>query len=353
VAQRGRQRDATLNDVVVPAQVEGLMRGERLALAHEVISLFAELLQERMAVLERASGVPAELSEATSTLLFASMRCADDLQELKTVREQLALKAGAAHAAAASAEATAVGSGVNERVVAYLSVQPPPPGLKLQRLEEIVREFGISEWDADAARGSILGAAPDLLPVAGGSAAWQEQPGPHMFQVAPDEAVASVEPPVLVGQQVDGFPVNHGAPQPQPSPPTPLPRAVPPLTPLPPAAAARKDEEYPDAETAARVAVRSAEKAHEAAAAAVRLAHAARGASSPLAPAAEAAAAAEVTGDDALAATLPSPPTAVPSAPANADDDDENEGGTGGGGGDDAAQLDELTRRFEELKRKL
>lgn len=328
------------------------MRGERLALAHEVISLFAELLQERMAVLERSSGVPAELKEAVSTLLFASMRCADDLQELKTVREQLALKAGAAHAAAASAEATAVGSGVNERVVAYLSVQPPPPALKLQRLEEIVREFGISEWDADAARGSILGAAPDLLPVAGAAAAWQEQPGPHMFQVAPDEAVAAVEAPVLAGQQVDGFPVNHGAPQ--PSPPA-QPRAVPPLTPLPPAAAARKDEEYPDAETAARVAVRSAEKAHEAAAAAVRLAHAARGgASSPLAPAAEAAAAAEVTGDDALAATLPSPPTAVPSAPPKpSDDDDDEDGGAGGGGGDDAAQLDELTRRFEELKRKL
>lgn len=339
------------------------MREERLVCAYEVVQLFSELLTQRLAVLERAKGTPPELTEAVATLLFCASRCLDELQELKVVREQLALKCGAPFAAAAASEATALASRVNERVVAYLSVQPPPPQLKLKRLEEIVGEFGVSSWDAEAARGSILGAAPDLVESAGAAAAWEEKPGAHMFAVAEPEAVAA-EAPV-----VDGWVSAQPAAAPHASvgsvtPPAPQ-RAVPPLAPLPPArwvegGAENEGEsyeyEYPDAETAARVAVRSAEKAAHAASAAARMAQVA--ARPAPAPAPQEALSEEGGDEDALAAALPSPPSAAPPLPvdeAGAGDDDADEQAAGGAEqqAPQPDELDELTRRFEELKRKM
>jgi vacuolar protein sorting-associated protein IST1 len=374
------------------------MREERLVCAYEILDLFSELLLQRLAVIEKAKGVPPELAEAIATVVYVAARCAEELPELAVIRGQLAAKYGAAFVAAACAEpppaspvrglsapASSPASPaspahaappVNERVVALLAVTPPPPALKLTRLGEIAAEHNVP-FDASAASSSILGAAaPDLVDV-DTTGVWAEQPGPHMAAPLPQAAAVQAAATLVDGWFQVSSPPDEGHMS-AAAPAAVRVAAIPPLTPLParqPVGGEQQEEEYADAASAARCAARSAEKAAHAASAAARLA----GAAAPLPTPAPAPAAppaprpAERDGSDAgdaadeddagvgaqlpstpsstakapATATPPPPPSSPPQAPppaAAAAVDEPTE---------EVDELDELTRRFEALKRRM
>jgi hypothetical protein len=293
-------------------QVEGLLREERLVAAFEILDLFLELVTQRMAFLERAREVPAEMREAVTSILYMSARAGFELPELETLRVQFGIKYGKEFIAAACTEGTATTAGVNDRIIALMSVAPPPADIKLKRLEEVAKQHGVP-FDDEKVKSTVLGIAHDLVATSG-QAAWTEEP-PLDKEHRPDSTGDA--------PKVDGYIASPGG--------EPAAKAAhiasSPVVPLPETA-----EEYPDAASAARAAAKSAEKATAAAAAAARLAHVGV-TQTPEAKAPCREQAAE-TGDE-LPSTPGDPPAAVPSPHAPQEED-----------------LDALTRRFEELKRR-
>jgi hypothetical protein len=261
--------------------------------------------------------VPDELREAVATVLYMSARASLELPELETIRTQLATKYGKELVAAACTEASAAAAGVNDRVLALMSVSPPPADIKLRRLKELADQHSVP-FDEAKVETSILGVAHDMVAVPGQAAAWTE-PLPTDAELHPGTADAPA--PIA-----DGY----------------VRLASPPIVPLPspPALHSPDEEEYPDAAAAARSAAKSAEKAAHAAAAAARMASPdalSRQEGLPATPeATEPQEESQPACDDDLPSTPSDAPTPPPAAASSAEDD-----------------LDALTRRFEELKRRM
>ena len=253
------------------------------------------------------------MREAVTTVLYMSARASLELPELEAIRGQPATKFGKELVLAACSEASAASAGVNDRILALMSVAPPPGDIKLRRLKELAEQHGVP-FDADKVGTSILGVAHDMVATPGQAAAWTE-PAPTEAELQPGTANAPA--PIL-----DGYSV---------------PRVTsPPVVPLPSPAAQHspeEEEEYPNAAAAARAAAKSAEKAASAAAAAARLASPQEGLPRMPEAASEPPEETHAACDD----DLPSTPSDAPTPPPPAAEDD----------------LDALTRRFEELKRRM
>ena len=93
-----------------------------------------------------------------------SSRCGADLPELLTLRSEFGAKFGNdfVHACCADNRLTQVHVGVNERLLQLMTTAPPPAALQLTRLEEIAVAHRVP-YDAEAARASLLPAAPPIL----------------------------------------------------------------------------------------------------------------------------------------------------------------------------------------------
>jgi len=237
-----------------------------------------------------------------TSIVFMSSRCAPDLPELVTLRQQLVGKYGQEFGQACCSEDRAAAVGVNERLLQLMAIAAPPPAIKLARLQVVATEHGVA-WDEAAAQGSILSqAAPDPPPPRGAEAyAWG------------DSGVAG--PPL------------PPSPQESPRPAAPRPARAP--------GPASGDGQYSNAADAANAAQRAADLAVAAAAAAQRLASPAgspayAGAQPQPAATSPAAAAAAAAGDE-----LPDTPASPPAPPGEEADDG----------------FDDLARRFEALKR--
>ena len=323
-------------------KVEGLLREERLVAAYEILDLFLELITQRMAVLERAKcvrkrkrrgrvqagvvstpdtllrTVPDEMREAVTTVLYMSARASLELPELETIRGQLATKYGKELVLQSCTEASATAAGVNDRILALMSVSPPPADIKLRRLKELAEHHGVP-FDEAKVGTSILGVAHDMVAVStpGQAAAWTEpEPAPTEAELHPGTAHSPA--PVA-----DGY----------------VRVTSPPVVPLPSPAAHHNpdEEEYPNAAAAARSAAKSAEKAAHAAAAAARMASPDALSRQEVLAATPEASEPQEESQPACDDDLPSTPSDGPIPPPAAAEDD----------------LDELTRRFEELKRRM
>jgi len=300
-------------------RVEGIIRETNMLAAFEILELFCELLNVRMALIVQTKGVLEECREAISSVIFATQRL-PDLPELLAVRGQFLSKFGKEYIMACTQEDTCLDQGVNRGLYNSLSVETPSGVKKLKVLSEIAAEYGVN-WDADEAAERILsstlmtsgpgslGQAPEALT---GNQLETSSGASSEEEAEEEEEVEAVMASVL------GIPaaVQPGAQAPGPG----------------PAAAPGPGEpgEYKTAAEAAAAATAAAATAQRAAAAAVALSAREDGAAAADLPP-------EVTtiltGLDAAPAAPSAPPLAPPSGPPEED-------------------FDELTKRFEDLKRR-
>jgi predicted DCC family thiol-disulfide oxidoreductase YuxK len=132
-------------------RVETVMREEAMLQAYDVVELFVELLQVRVAIVDRSKELPPDMTEAVSSLIYAAARVTD-LQELGAIKSLLAAKFGKEYAAEAASDHLCRKWHVNDNLIRWLSIEAPTPEDKIACLTEIAQEHGI-DWAPDGAAG--------------------------------------------------------------------------------------------------------------------------------------------------------------------------------------------------------
>ncbi|XP_031559141.1 IST1 homolog isoform X2 [Actinia tenebrosa] len=121
-------------------RVEHIIREDYLVEALEVLELYCDLLLARFGLIETMSYCDEGMIEAVTSLIWVAPRLQTDVQEFRTVAEQLGYKYGKkfAHEASTNCNAT-----VNERLIQKLSPKPPPKILVERYLIEIARSHSV------------------------------------------------------------------------------------------------------------------------------------------------------------------------------------------------------------------
>ncbi|XP_002157956.1 IST1 homolog isoform X1 [Hydra vulgaris] len=128
-------------------RVEHIIREDYLVEAMELIEMYCDLLLARFGLIETMKFCDEGLVEAVSTIMWAAPRLTADCQELKTVSDQLALKYGKEFGQQARSNAN---NTVNERLIHKLSPDPPPKILVERYLIEIAKNYNVNfEPDAE------------------------------------------------------------------------------------------------------------------------------------------------------------------------------------------------------------
>ncbi|KAI6648665.1 IST1-like [Oopsacas minuta] len=126
-------------------KVEHIVREDYLVEAMEILELYCDLLLARMGLLETMAYCEEGLSEAVNTLIWATPRLQADVQELEQVSKQLSLKFGKTFGEQARANRTGA---VNEKVIHRLGVQAPSPSLVEQYMSVIAKNYNV-HYDLD------------------------------------------------------------------------------------------------------------------------------------------------------------------------------------------------------------
>lgn len=124
-------------------KVEGVIREDFIIEAHEILELFCELILARLGVIQISRECPMDLREAVCTIIYAAPRA--EVKELTLIREQLIAKFGKEFALDAIHNKD---NCANTRVVHKLSVQTPENYLVFQYLNEIAKAYNL-EWKAE------------------------------------------------------------------------------------------------------------------------------------------------------------------------------------------------------------
>lgn len=125
-------------------RVEHVIRDDYTTEAYEIIELMCDLLHERARYLTKNEMCPADLTEAVSTVLWASSRV--DISELNGVKKQLSKKYGKEFCELCMHNSRGT---VNEKVLEKLNISPPPKILIRSYLKEIAKEYCV-EWDDES-----------------------------------------------------------------------------------------------------------------------------------------------------------------------------------------------------------
>lgn len=128
-------------------RVEHIIREDYLVEAMEMLELYCDLLLARFGLIETQQYCDEGMVEAVTTLIWAAPRLQSDVQELRVISDQLGLKYGKkfGHEATINANDT-----VNSRLILKLSPQPPPKSLVENYLIEIARSHGV-QFEPDPA----------------------------------------------------------------------------------------------------------------------------------------------------------------------------------------------------------
>ena len=121
-------------------KVEHIVREDYLVEAMEILELYCDLLLARMGLLETMAYCEEGLSESVNTLIWATPRLQADVQELEQVSKQLSLKFGKTFGEQARANRTGA---VNEKVIHRLGVQAPSPSLVEQYMSVIAKNYNV------------------------------------------------------------------------------------------------------------------------------------------------------------------------------------------------------------------
>ncbi|KAJ3049154.1 Vacuolar protein sorting-associated protein ist1 [Rhizophlyctis rosea] len=124
-------------------RVEHIIREDFNIEALEILELYSELLLARFGLLETMKHCDQAIAEAVNTIIYAAPRC--EVKELNMVRDQLIMKFGKEFALAAMENQNDI---VNSRIVHKLKVQTPDPVLVNQYLRTIAKAYNV-QWDGD------------------------------------------------------------------------------------------------------------------------------------------------------------------------------------------------------------
>lgn len=127
-------------------RVEQIIREDYLVEAMEILELYCDLLLARFGLIQSMKELDPGLQEAVSTLIWAAPRLQSEVTELKTVSEQLCAKYSKEYGKLC--RTNQIGT-VNERLMHKMSVEAPPKILVERYLIEIAKNYNIP-YEPDA-----------------------------------------------------------------------------------------------------------------------------------------------------------------------------------------------------------
>ncbi|XP_061863602.1 IST1 homolog isoform X2 [Colius striatus] len=279
-------------------RVEHIIREDYLVEAMEILELYCDLLLARFGLIQSMKELDSGLGEAVSTLIWAAPRLQSEVAELKIVADQLCAKYSKEYGKLC--RTNQIGT-VNDRLMHKLSVEAPPKILVERYLIEIAKNYNVPyEPDSVVMAEAPAGGEADLIDVGFTDDVKKGGPG--------GGGGGGFTAPLLGHDGIVPMPVMMPMPMPAPNPPFSYP---PPKGPI--------DEPNPDKDASAPVVGPGPN------------------------PEASPKPKAEVphTFDNFVLPELPSVPDTLPTASAGANSSASED-----------IDFDDLSRRFEELKKK-
>ncbi|KAF7212107.1 IST1 homolog [Nothobranchius furzeri] len=144
-------------------RVEHIIREDYLVEAMEILELYCDLLLTRFGLIQSMKELDPGLQEAVSTLIWAAPRLQSEVTELKTVSDQLCAKYSKEYGKLC--RTNQIGT-VNDRLMHKLSVEAPPKILVERYLIEIAKNYNVPyEPDAMVRPEVCPGEEADLIDV--------------------------------------------------------------------------------------------------------------------------------------------------------------------------------------------
>ncbi|XP_019935740.1 IST1 homolog isoform X1 [Paralichthys olivaceus] len=144
-------------------RVEHIIREDYLVEAMEILELYCDLLLARFGLIQSMKELDPGLQEAVSTLIWAAPRLQAEVSELKIVSEQLCAKYSKEYGKLC--RTNQIGT-VNDRLMHKLSVEAPPKILVERYLIEIAKNYNVPyEPDAMVRPEVAPGEEADLIDV--------------------------------------------------------------------------------------------------------------------------------------------------------------------------------------------
>ncbi|XP_059393000.1 IST1 homolog isoform X2 [Carassius carassius] len=144
-------------------RVEHIIREDYLVEAMEILELYCDLLITRFGLIQSMKELDPGLQEAVSTLIWAAPRLQAEVTELKIVSDQLCAKYSKEYGKLC--RTNQIGT-VNDRLMHKLSVEAPPKILVERYLIEIAKNYNVPyEPDAMVRPEVCLGEEADLIDV--------------------------------------------------------------------------------------------------------------------------------------------------------------------------------------------
>ncbi|XP_059372007.1 IST1 homolog isoform X2 [Carassius carassius] len=127
-------------------RVEHIIREDYLVEAMEILELYCDLLLTRFGLIQSMKELDPGLQEAVSTLIWAAPRLQSEVAELKIVSDQLCAKYSKEYGKLC--RTNQIGT-VNDRLIHKLSVEAPPKILVERYLIEIAKNYNVP-YEPDA-----------------------------------------------------------------------------------------------------------------------------------------------------------------------------------------------------------
>ncbi|GCB66709.1 IST1 homolog isoform X1 [Scyliorhinus torazame] len=144
-------------------RVEHIIREDYLVEAMEILELYCDLLLARFGMIQSMKELDTGLSESISTLIWAAPRLQNEVAELRVVSDQLCAKYSKEYGKLC--RTNQIGT-VNERLMLKLSVEAPPKILVERYLIEIAKNYNVPYEPDSVVMGEIpVGVEADLIDV--------------------------------------------------------------------------------------------------------------------------------------------------------------------------------------------
>lgn len=142
-------------------RVEHIIREDYMVEAMELLEMYCDLLLARFGLIQTQKELDPGLEESISSLIWAAPRLQTDVQEMKAISEQLTAKYGKEFGQACRTNAL---NNVSEKVMHKLGVQAPPKILVERYMIEIAKSYNVPfEPDPSVMAQDEIFAAENLL----------------------------------------------------------------------------------------------------------------------------------------------------------------------------------------------
>ncbi|XP_076444666.1 IST1 homolog [Babylonia areolata] len=142
-------------------RVEHIIREDYLVEAMELLEMYCDLLLARFGLIQTQKELDPGLEEAIASLIWATPRLQADVMEFKAISDEFAAKYSKEFAMACRSNER---SNVSEKVIHKLSVQAPPKSLVERYMVEIAKSYNIPfEPDASVVAQDEIMLAENLL----------------------------------------------------------------------------------------------------------------------------------------------------------------------------------------------